>query len=105
MTAALLTRTSIGPSCSRAVATSRSRSAASARLAWIATARPPVEVIASTVSLMEPGSRGSVACVVRAVTATAAPASAKRCAIAAPMPRLAPVTIATLPERSVMQGP
>src|SRR3954466_5685878 len=49
---------------------------------------------------MVPGKRGSVASVVRAVTATDAPAAANRCAMAAPMPRLAPVTIATLPVRS-----
>ncbi len=40
------------------------------------------------------------ASVVRAATATAAPARPKRRAISAPMPRLAPVTIATLPSKT-----
>jgi len=37
--------------------------------------------------------------VVRAATATAAPSRANRRAISAPMPRLAPVTMATLPSQ------
>src|SRR3954465_1511322 len=54
---------------------------------------------------MVPGKRGWVAWVVRAVTATAAPAAAKRCAMAAPIPRLAPVTMATFPVRSDVEMP
>src|SRR5690349_2515454 len=42
----------------------------------------------------------SVCARLRAARITDAPASASACAAAAPMPRLAPVTIATLPARS-----
>src|SRR5215470_3659277 len=42
-------------------------------------------------------------CAVLAATATAAPSAAKRLAISAPMPRLAPVTMATRPSSRPMQ--
>ena len=48
------------------------------------------------------GERGGAVSVVRAATATAAPSAANRRAISAPMPRLAPVTMATLPSRMPM---
>jgi hypothetical protein len=41
---------------------------------------------------------------VRAATTTAAPAWPKRRAISAPMPRLAPVTMATLPSKIPMSA-
>ena len=55
--------------------------------------------MAATVSVRLPGSRlpAPGLCSVRAVTPTVAPARAKCTAIAAPMPRLAPVTRATRP--------
>ena len=58
---------------------------------------PPVSTIDWTVRLMLPAKTWSPSSMVRAVTATAAPSDANRLAIASPMPRLAPVTIATLP--------
>jgi hypothetical protein len=53
--------------------------------------------MASAVSWIEPGSRASDSASVRADTATAAPSAANLRAMAAPMPRLAPVTMATRP--------
>jgi len=54
--------------------------------------------MAATVSASEPASRApGSACSVRATSATAAPSAASRVAMATPMPRLAPVTRATLP--------
>ena len=101
VTAALLTRMSTGPSCSRTVATSRSRSAASARLAATAIALPPAAVmrvdrLVNGAGQPRVGRPPSYA----PSRPRPHPAAANRCAIAAPMPRLAPVTIATLPVRS-----
>jgi len=74
------------------------RSAGSARFATIGNARPPLASMAATVSASEPASRApGSACSVRATSATAAPSAASRVAMATPMPRLAPVTRATLP--------
>ncbi len=103
VTAALLTRMSGAPSCRVASWTSRSRSAGSARLAATATADPPAERICSTVSPIVPGNGDVPGSVVRAATATAAPSAANLRAISAPMPRLAPVTIATLPSSTPMR--
>ena len=50
----------------------------------------------SMVSVSVPESRLSPSSAVRAVATTRAPSCASRAAIAAPMPRLAPVTMATL---------
>ena len=99
VTAALLTRMSGGPSCRLASLTSRSLSSGLDRSARIATAVPPAARICSAVSPIVPGNGDMPAPVVRAATATAAPAAPKRRAISAPMPRLAPVTMATLPSR------
>jgi hypothetical protein len=49
---------------------------------------------------MVPGKAAGVSAVVRAATATAAPAAPNRRAISAPIPRLAPVTRATFPSRT-----
>src|SRR5205823_1493867 len=101
----LFTRRSIGPSASRASATRRSTSSSRARSARIATARPPSASMAATVSWIVPGSRSSNTASVRAATATAAPSRAKVRAIASPMPRLAPVTIATRPASRSLTSP
>ena len=66
-------------------------------MAAIATAVPPASTIDCTVSLIVPSNALWPASVVRAETATRAPSAAKRRAISAPMPRLAPVTMATRP--------
>jgi len=63
---------------------------------------PPAARICATVSPIVPGSGELSAVVVRAATATAAPAAPNRLAISAPMPRLAPVTIATFPSSMPM---
>ncbi len=77
VTAALLTRMSGGPSCRVASVTSRSLSSGSDRSAWIATAVPPAARICSAVSPIVPGNGDMPAPVVRAATATAAPACAE----------------------------
>ena len=88
---------STGPSCSTTVATSRSRSAGLLRSTPTPIAVPPPAVMAATVSGTVPASGEAPSDMVRAATATAAPAAANRWAISAPMPRLPPVTMATLP--------
>src|SRR6266851_1379395 len=88
MRPALLTRTSMPPSSLTTFPTSRSRSDVSATSAATASAWLPR------------GIERAVSCSVdssRPASATWAPASASSLAIAAPMPRLAPVTNATLP--------
>src|SRR6267378_2549657 len=88
MRPALLTRTSMPPSSLTTLPTSRSRSDVSATSAATASAWLPR------------GIERAVSCSVdssRPASATWAPASASSLAIAAPMPRLAPVTNATLP--------
>jgi len=64
-----------------------------------ASARPPADSMSSTVCSSDPAYSPSPGRRVRAVTATRAPSAASRCAIPRPMPRLAPVTTATLPSR------
>ena len=82
--------------------TRRSLSSGLDRSARIGTAVPPAARICSVVSAMVPGNGEVPVSVVRAATATAAPSAANRRAISAPMPRLAPVTMATLPSRMPM---
>ena len=91
-----------GPSSPAASATSRSRSSGVDRSARIATAVPSAARICSTVSAIVPANGDVPGSVVRAATATAAPSRPNRRAISAPMPRLAPVTMATLPSRMPM---
>ena len=100
--AALFTRMSTGaPNASWAAATIVARSNdGSDRSAATAVAFPPAARIASTVSSSEPGSGWSPGCDVRPVTQTAAPSAASRSAMALPIPRLPPVTIATRPSHS-----
>ena len=68
----------------------------------MATAVPPSARIRSTVSPIVPGNGDVPGPAERAATATAAPTSANRREISAPMPRLAPVTMTTLPSRMPM---
>src|SRR5215469_16147115 len=100
VTAALLTRMSGVPSRLMVSATRRSRSCGLARSAVIATAVPPAAWICCAVSAMVPSNCETPGSAVLAATATAAPSAANRLAISAPIPRLAPVTIATLPSSS-----
>src|SRR6201996_135000 len=90
------------PSCSMVWLTSCSRASGRARSARMATAVPPPARMSCTVSPMVPSNGEVPASVVRADTATAAPAAPNRRAISAPIPRLAPVTMATLPSRMPM---
>src|SRR5215469_5328813 len=80
------------PHVSRVLATRFSICALSEMRAVTAIASPPAARIAPATSSQ--GAR------LRAEIVTLAPASARHSAIARPMPRLAPVTIATLPARS-----
>ncbi len=97
VTAALFTRMSGAPSWLTVSATRCSRSASFDRSAGIAAAVPPSALICSTVSLIVPARVELPGSTVRAATATAAPSAANRRAISAPIPRLAPVTMATRP--------
>src|SRR4051812_16632231 len=87
VTPALLISTVGAPSSSATRATAASTWAGSLTSAPTAIARPPADSIASTVPFAEPSSRSS--------TPTAKPSSASRRAVAAPIPRAAPVTMAT----------
>jgi hypothetical protein len=100
VTAALLTRMSGAPSRAVVSSTSRVRSSGLDRSAAIATAVPPARLISATVWSIVPGKAAGAPSVVRAATATAAPAAPNRRAISAPIPRLAPVTRATFPSRT-----
>src|SRR5262245_19591078 len=84
------------PAVAIARGTSSSRSRALSRSAASAIACPPFASIVATVSRSVPGSLFAVSRL-RPVTTTVAPAVAMRCAIARPIPRLLPVTSATLP--------
>src|ERR1035437_8585854 len=86
-TPALLTRTAGGPSSATTLPTAASTWSAWLTSAPTANARPPADVIASTV--------GSQALASRSSTATASPSVARRRAVAAPIPRAAPVMMAT----------
>src|SRR3954468_8245841 len=100
--AALLTSTSIGPpSAATASGTMRSRSTGSARSAATTTTASVYARHRASVSLRLP-SRWWWPSTVRAVITTPAPSAAKRSAIPAPMPRLAPVTIARRPSSAAI---
>src|SRR5262249_36779563 len=64
-------------------------------------ASPPAAAMRASVSSSVPGIGCGCAAVERAAHATRAPACASASAVAAPTPRLAPVTRATFPERSM----
>ncbi len=99
--AALLTSASTRPKCSIVVATIRSTSSSRARFVGTAIASPPAAVMRRTVSSMVPGMGSGEESVARAAQATLHPRWASSSAVAAPTPRDAPVTMATLPERSM----
>jgi hypothetical protein len=84
---ALLIRTVGGPSSSATRCTAAATAPASLTSAPTPSAVPPAPSIAATVSAQLDSFRST--------TATANPSSANRLATAAPMPRAAPVTIAT----------
>ncbi|OJU35552.1 MAG: hypothetical protein BGN94_15295 [Rhizobiales bacterium 68-8] len=92
--AALQTKMSIEPSRSCVSATRRCRSPLEEIDAAIAIAasRPTAALISAAASSQETALRDEIT--------TEAPCSARRCAIALPMPRDEPVTIATFPEMS-----
>ena len=101
---ALFTSTSMWPHSSSTRATPRSSDGRSRRSMVTSRARRPDCSISSAVASRLPGmtrppcssSRASPSRRVRAATATSKPAAASCTAVALPMPRLAPVTRATL---------
>src|SRR3954469_1687842 len=97
-TPALFTSTSSRPNSATVAETADDTAAASAESAWIASARRPRFLICSTTSAAR-------AALCWYVSATSAPSSASRSAVAAPMPRLPPVTNATLPSRVIPGSP
>src|SRR5580692_9809357 len=87
------------PKRSVATPTIFARSRSSDRSAATATASPPAASISLTVCPMVPGRSPPDASTVRAVTTSRAPRRASAMAACLPIPRLEPVTIATLPAR------
>src|SRR6266851_8725666 len=87
--AALFTRTSTVPNARTVSSKRRSTAASSPRSAATAMAFPPPLAISSTIGARRPPS-------VLPCTTTCAPSAARTSAVALPMPRLDPVTIATL---------
>src|SRR4051795_2572074 len=124
VTPALLTSTTGGPSSSAIRSTATWTCSASPTSAPTASARPPAPSIASTVPPASSGDKATTATPHpsahlprargrasgdRSTTATATPPAASRWAVAAPMPRAAPVPIATreappLADDSLMVG-
>src|SRR5260370_18470121 len=96
--AAQLTTTSSRPNSLMASPTRPAAAAWSVMSAGVATARPPKPLISSTTWAAGPSSPPvPSSSTPRSVTTAGAPWGARRFAIPAPMPRPAPVTIATLP--------
>src|SRR5271156_3194253 len=96
--AALLTSTSIGPRSATTRSTNAARDSDEVRSTWYGNARPPAASMSATVSRRVPGMTPCAVCSrLLAATATTAPSQANRFAMAAPIPRLAPVTRATRP--------
>jgi hypothetical protein len=87
VTPALFTSPPIGPSSRTAASNNRRISSSRLTSAAIATARPPLDTISRTTS-------SAAALCVKKFTATGKPFAPTSLAIAAPIPRLAPVTIA-----------
>src|SRR5215472_3614114 len=94
---ALLTRMSIWPSCWTVCSTAAVTAPGSALSAWMTSTRP----LSASICL---ATAWALPVAVTYVKATAAPLRASRRAIAAPIPRLPPVTSATLPASSSMSG-
>ena len=90
----MFTSTSMRPNSATVPSTIDARSASTVTSTRSASARAPVARTASAVSPIEPGA-SSVDCSLRAATTMSAPCAASSSAIALPMPRDAPVTIAT----------
>ena len=103
--AALFTRMSIRPHSATTCSTAPVMLSASRRLSTTGRAVPPSARISSVTEWIVPGSRLSVTCSVRAATATFAPARARYFATSAPIPRLAPATIATFPSSVISSTP
>src|SRR5580765_9065217 len=98
---ALLTRMSTRPKRSTACSTMRPAPAKSATFSPFATASPPSASISRTTSCAGPSSAPSPASdAPRSLTTIFAPARASASACSRPIPRPAPVTIATLPLKS-----
>src|SRR5271166_2441941 len=93
--AALLTRISIRPKCAAAAEVIFSTAAESTTSAMSAMAWPPPRAIS-------PATCSASSRLARALTATAAPPSASESAIARPILRPAPVTMATRPDSSLV---
>src|SRR5262249_54427172 len=93
------------PNSSIARCTSRSAPAKSATFSPLVDASPPAARISSATCSAGPGSAPSPAIPApRSLTTTFAPAEARASACERPIPRPAPVTIATLPLRSGIDG-
>ena len=101
--AALFTRTSTGPKNSPARSTSPSRAFGSERSPASAAAEWPADRSSSTALSRVPG-RSPCAPRREAFRTTEAPSLASRNAIAFPIPRLAPVTNATLPSHRPIEA-
>ena len=99
--AALFTRMSSRPNVP--IVRTTIASTCSGRERSVGTARPrrPRSWISRTVASIVPGSLSGAASVARAAHATSAPAVASAMAMARPTPRLAPVTRAAAPARSM----
>ena len=98
-TTALLTSTATGPQASWACWTSRSQASYSERSPAMAVISPPAARISSTVVLREPARGWVPSSRVRAVMTILAPSATNIVAMSLPMPRLAPVMMATLLSR------
>src|SRR5581483_5308323 len=98
---ALFTSTSTRPYSRIAASTNPSRSRSTPTSHRTGSARPPDAVIAAAVAATLPGSPSGCSSNVRAAHTTDAPRSASPTASALPIPRDAPVTIATLPSSSI----
>src|SRR6185437_4981933 len=96
-TPALLTRMSSPPSSRTVCSTAATLAPGSALSARMTSTRPPSASICLATTF-------ALSAAATYVNATAAPSRASRRTIAAPIPRLPPVTSATLPARSVISG-
>ena len=103
---ATLTRMSSRPNSSMAVWTRFSPAAKTEMSAPLATALPPASAISATTSCAGPESCPEPSTAApRSLTTTEAPSLASSLATDLPMPRPAPVTIATRPSRRAMPAP
>ena len=103
--AALFTTMSKPPNCSTVSLTPAAMLSGSLIFITTGIAVPPCSLIESLTVCIVPGSRLSVTSVVRAATATFAPALARYLAMYSPIPRLAPATKAVRPSRLAICPP